>query len=330
VPEIREDVATGRRVIIAPERAARPQGFAAEGSEVVCPFCVGQEHLTPHETFAIGPPDRQKDQPPWTVRIVPNKYPALVSQALVAGPPATNEIAALGHHEVVIETPRHLTRFSELSLAEAIDVFTAYRDRLAALAAEGGHRFGLVFKNCGAEAGATLPHLHSQLMALPAVPVVMSQKLSRSAAFEQQSGGCLWCDMLARELADGRRIVAENDHFVAFCSFAGRFPYEMCILPRQHASRFTDCSDPVLASLAQLMRDLVGRLEAKPETSAYNYWIHTLPFDTNVSDHYHWHVEIVSRMTTVAGFEWGSGWFINPVCPEDAARLLRNQEGWEG
>ncbi len=328
MPEIRKDVATGRRVIIAPERAARPQGFAADTSSDACPFCAGQEQQTPHEIFAIGPQDRVPDQSPWSLRIVPNKYPALVPHTSGDTLIEAGAIAAVGKHEVVIETPRHLTRFGDLSIAEAINVFTAYRDRLDAIANEDSHPFGLVFKNSGPEAGATLPHLHSQLVALPEVPIATNEKLRRSAEFKQQSGCCLWCDMLAKELADGRRIVAENEHFVAFCSFAGRFPYEMCVLPRNHETQFTQTCDTSLASLGNIMRDLIGRLEVNDQTANYNYWIHTLPFDTIEADHYHWHIEIVSRMTTVAGFEWGSGWFINPICPEDAAQILRSRESW--
>jgi UDPglucose--hexose-1-phosphate uridylyltransferase len=266
----------------------------------------------------------------WLVRVVPNKYPAVTADAAayptcqpLSTAAAADPIPGFGRHEVIIESPRHLSSLSQLSSAEAELVFTAYRDRVRRLKAEGGYRYVQIFKNFGAAAGASLEHVHSQLLALPGVPEVVHQELISSEEYFVRHRRPLLVDLIEHELAQGTRIVAQSPRFVAFCPFASRFGYELWVAPRGHQSRFEAVEDGELGELARLLRDCAGCIERTIGAAAYNYFLHTQPFDTPAHDHYHWHIEIIPRLTKVAGFEWSTGCFINPYPPELAAAHLR-------
>jgi UDPglucose--hexose-1-phosphate uridylyltransferase len=230
----------------------------------------------------------------------------------------------LGQHEVVVESAEHLQSVTELSNSQFADVVLVYRDRLQSLAKDPRLVSGLVFKNMGADSGATLEHVHSQIVALPAVPERLKIELTGAAQRCEQHGTCAFCAMLENELADGVRVVAGNGSYVAFCPYAARMPYETWILPRRHGSHFEQISAAAAADLADLLRQVIGAVEDVSDGGAYNYVIHSAPFDMPAADHYHWHVEVIPRLTRVAGFEWGTGWHINPVTPEEAAQRLRN------
>jgi UDPglucose--hexose-1-phosphate uridylyltransferase len=328
--EFRQDPLSRRWVIIGGERAGRPNEFVEAATRAVglfCPFCGGHEPETPDAIATYGGNGKAK----WLVRVVPNKYPALTTNngALSTRQPlatiqGADSIPGFGCHEVIIESPRHVASLSELTDAEAEATFVAYRDRLCQLKADGRYRYVQIFKNAGPAAGASLEHVHSQLIALPSVPEAIQQELAGSDDYFRQHGRPALLDLLNQEAAAGNRIVAQTDHFVALCPYASRFPYEVWIAPCRHQPRFEDAEAGELGELSRLARDVIGRIERAIGPVAYNYFLHTQPFDMPAYDHYHWHIEITPRLLKVAGFEWGTGCFINPYPPEAAAAHLRS------
>jgi UDPglucose--hexose-1-phosphate uridylyltransferase len=329
MPELRKDPIVDRWVIVAPERARRPIQLAAEPRlepTGPCPFCEGNERETPHEILALRAESTCADQPGWRVRVVPNKFPALAMQTSAAsgsGGQFDERRDGLGIHEVIVESPRHLRTLTELSALELRDVFWVYRQRLAALADDQRLAHAVIFKNMGAAAGATVEHVHSQLIATPLVPPAVAERLAGSQRFWRECGRCVFCQLIDEALSDRERLVVESPRFVAFCPFAARFPYETWLLPRQHAAHFHTLAEGDLAELASVARRVLCALEAVLPQPAYNYAIQSAPFDSSAPDHYHWHMEIIPRVTNVGGFEWASGLFINTVPAEEAAARLR-------
>lgn len=311
MPELRQDPTSGRWVIIAEGRSGRPQEFSAPASNPVsrCPFCAGNEALTPDEisAYPTGQPDAA-----WQVRVVPNMYPAVQWDTSVAG-----------SHEVIVESPRHITSLTDLSEEHARLVFAVYQKRLRALGQDERLRYGLVFKNSGGNGGASLEHLHSQLLATEFVPPEIQLEAAKAGEYRVLNQRCLICDLLADEL-QGNRVVADDEHFVAFCPYASRFPYEMWVVPKTHEESFEKTNSDRVNALGALMLSLLKKLEACLGSCAYNYWIHTAPFRLSPHDDFHWHIEIAPRVSKLAGFELGGGCFINPVDPDRAADCLRN------
>lgn len=327
--EFRHDPLSRRWVIIGGERNGRPNEFveaATRATGISCPFCAGHEKETPPTIASYGANGHGK----WLARVVPNKYPAVAaaptagstSDYRINGYPAS--MPGFGTHEVIIESPRHIASLSELTDAELLAVFTAYRDRLAQLKSQRQFRYVQIFKNVGPAAGASLEHVHSQLLALTSVPEVVQQELAASGEYFSEHKRSLLLDMLEGELASGERVIATTPNFVAFCPYASRFGYEVWVAPRRHQPRFEDVEAGELSELSLLMREIISRIEGAAGRVAYNYFLHTQPFDMPAYDHYHWHIEIVPRLTKVAGFEWSTGCFINPYAPEAAASHLRS------
>jgi UDPglucose--hexose-1-phosphate uridylyltransferase len=330
MPELRQDPITARWVVFSPGRSARPHDFepaVARRTGMICPFCEGHEDRSPAEVYALRPTGSAPNRPGWRVRVVPNKFPALEPTRGELNPLPIEAGGARepgwGIHEVIVESPRHLATTTELSESELADVLAVYRQRLGTLAATADVRYGLVFKNVGLAAGASMEHLHSQLIGMPIVPSDVTEKLSGAEQYLARHGQCAWCQMVGSALAERGRLVAEVGEFVAFCPFAARFPWETWIVPRLHASHFHRIEQSSLAQLAQLTRQVIESLERVIPGLAYNYIIHSAPFDTHALDHYHWHMEIIPRVARIAGFEWATGCFINPVLPELAAERLR-------
>ena len=328
--QLRRDPLLGFDVVVAEGREDRPQQWKASipaPSAMRCPFCGGHEDATPHERLVLpGNLSRTSDHLPWEVRVLPNIFPSL-SPNFPDEAASTDDFyqtrSASGVQEVIVESPEHVTSFSRLPDRNAVLTFQAYQMRLNALREEGRCRYVQLFKNNGPAAGASLEHAHSQLMATKVVPPIVQHELNASHEYFQRTGRSFWSDLIERELADGSRIVYADDNLVAFCPYASRLPLEMCILPRQPQADFGDANSTLLEQLALLLKSLVGRMEKALNFPAYNYLIHTLPFDTFPADHYHWHVEVLPRVTVRAGFEWGTGLYVNPVSPERAAQLLR-------
>ena len=334
MPEYRQDTLTGRIVIVAEERAARPHQFdiTDKSYQGMCPFCEGNEALTPCETAAFRHADSRPNSPGWRVRVVPNKYPAVVPgdvspvlrdhSFLHTG----GKTDGIGQHEVVIDTSRHVLSVSELTPAEAADMLAMYRLRLQALRTDSRWAYVQIFKNVGAAAGASLPHSHSQLVAMPFIPPSLRSILQRSV----ESQRCVWCERLQSELLSGERIVEETEHFVALCPFVSRFAGEIEIYPKNHEPGFDQVNISALDELAGLFRRTVIRLEKAvfwmKNSLAYNIVLNTEPFQYDagdVSSCFHWHFSILPSLARAAGFEWGTGLHINPISPEQAAQRLR-------
>src|SRR6185437_6162314 len=232
-------------------------------------------------------------------------------------------MSGIGAHEVIIECPHHEVSMARLPVELIREVFWAYRDRLVDLKNDPRLVYGMIFKNVGAAAGASLEHSHSQLIVTPIVPVSVQEEMTGSLEFHNYRGRCIYCDMVQQELSFEKRIVLDTPHFTAFCPYASRFPFETWILPKNHSSHFENIPKPGVDDLGSVLRQVLNKLEVALDSPAYNYIIHTAPFDHQELPHYHWHIEIIPRLTKVAGFEWGSGFYINPVLPEDAAGFLR-------
>lgn len=329
VPELRTDPISGRWVIIATERAARPTDFSTPPADVddpaVCPFCPGREERTPPEIFAIREPDTAPNSPGWHVRVVSNKYPALRIEGTTT--PSTVGIFTrtdgVGAHEVIIEATDHHTHLGLLPVHHVAAVVGAYLQRYRDLDGDERFQYALLFRNHGRTAGASLSHPHSQLIALPVIPKRAAEELHAAQHYFGLNGICVFCHLIQQERATGERVVFENDRFVALQPYAARFPFETWILPKEHKASFGDLTEPEVVDFAEILRTTLHALHACVDNPPYNYIVHSAPYNGYPRHFYHWHLEIMPRLTQVAGFEWGSGFFINPVVPEDAARFLR-------
>jgi UDPglucose--hexose-1-phosphate uridylyltransferase len=331
--ELRRDPISGRWVIIAAERAKRPRQLGAANDPTPaepCPFCAGNEALTPPEVWAARAANSEAGQPGWRVRVVTNKYPALVcdQQSNFGGDDFYQTQAGQGVHEVIVECPDHVTNMAELDEDHVTDILRAYRERLGALRRDPRWRYLLVYKNQGDRAGATFEHLHSQLVALPNVPREARDELAGAQAHFAATGRCIYCEIIERELADGRRVLFDHDDFIAFCPFASRFAYETWILPSDHRAIFEASSATELSQCARALREVIRRLNRALDNPPFNYFIHSLPADGSAPESYHWHLEILPQLSRAAGFELGTGSNINGVAPEAAAKLLRDGFGY--
>jgi UDPglucose--hexose-1-phosphate uridylyltransferase len=330
-PEFRRDPVSGRWVVIAPERSRRP--MALEGAEPrhrvglearACPFCAGRECDTPNEVFAIREPGTAADSPGWQLRVVPNMYPAVRAvEGATEDAGLFQSLPGFGRHEVVIESPEHVANPALLPDDLFRDVFIAYRERVRSFAAEPVLQYVSVFKNVGAEAGASLGHCHSQIVAMPLIPSEIEHELNATARHFARTGRCVFCELIDAELAAKVRVVAETPNLVALAAYAARFSHETWVLPKRHASRYEDVSDDLAAELAQLMKRLVTALDRVLTEPAYNWYLHAAPLRSAELPHYHWHFEVMPRTARPAGLEWGTGCFVNPVLPETAAEQLR-------
>lgn len=323
-----------------------------------CPFCRGQENETP-PAVAVYPADRSdvhaKD-PAWLVRVVPNKFPAVNGVHSLRFPSMTgvecgngiqgeSELQGIessdedsktgidlfharhvtGAHEVIIESPKHLCSLTQLDRPSCALIFRAYRDRLLHWNQSVDIAYSVVFKNVGLDAGASLVHTHSQMIATNILPTDVKRAIERMELYERTENACLFCRMVTDELLENVRVVAETSDYIAFCPFASRLPSLVTVVPRKHQSAFEDTSDECLEQLAWLVHRLLRSIEICYPQAAYNYVLHTAPKGCRQSPAFHWRMEIFPRLTRVAGFEWGSDCFINPLPPELAASRLRNQ-----
>ena len=331
MPELRKDPVIGRWVIVATERAKRPTTFVKteeQRSEGFCPFCPGNEVYTPPEVLSYRPPNSQKDKPGWWVRVIPNKFPALgvEGQPRRVGEGMFDKMNGIGAHEVIVETPEHNLPIADMPETQVQEIIWAYRDRTIALHKDPRFRYVLIFKNHGRDAGATLDHAHSQIIALPIVPKRVQEELAGSSRYYDYKERCVFCDIIHQELKDNVRIVAENDFFLSFLPFASRFPFETCIIPKQHESYFNDIQKNGVIALSKILRLTLRKIHLALQAPDYNYIIHTMSFENGPAPFYHWHIEIMPRLTKVAGFEWGTGFYINPTPPEEACRYLAEIE----
>lgn len=332
-PQLRRDPITGRWVLIAPQRAQRPINLAGHapthrtnGGRHPCPFCPGQEADTPHEVYAVRDPDTVPDGPGWHLRVVPNMYPAVRADVAVFSPVAAggfDAVPAFGTADVLIECAQHFDAPTQMSDEQLGAVFRAYRWRLRALADDTRLAHVSVFKNVGAEAGASLDHSHSQMIATPVVPELLQTELTCAAAHFERTGRCVFCTLVRDELADGARVVARSPRFVIVTALAPRFAYEMWLLPVTHEPCYEGLTDADSNELAALLKRVLVALDRVQNAPAYNWFLHTAPLRTGELPHYHWHLEVLPRTARPAGLEWGFGCHITTVAPEHAAAELR-------
>jgi UDPglucose--hexose-1-phosphate uridylyltransferase len=334
VSAFRRDPLNGGWVIIATERGKRPSDFGSvrsERSTGPCVFCTGREWETPPEVMAYRSPDSQPDGPGWQIRVVPNKFAAVgPDERLVRQDDALfASMSGVGMHEVVIETPEHDAHLCDLSVEHITDVLAAYRDRARAMMDDQRIQYVQIFKNWGSVAGASLEHSHAQIIALPIVPRYVHEQLSAARAHRELTGRCLICDIVREELVRQERVVSVTPDFVAIAPYASRFPFEVHIYPRRHESDFVGASDPLLESMARMLKEVLFGLRIALLDPPFNFMIRTRPRVVSGErlgggDKFHWHLEIIPRLTQVAGFEWGTGFYINPTPPEQAAQFLRD------
>lgn len=340
MPELRRGPIGNRWVIIAPERAKRPSDFASPEQEAngmtpeKCPFCAGNEDKTPPEIYRASTADGS-----WQVRVVPNKFPAMhdypeLGRSAVDG--FYDRMNGVGTHEVIIESPEHEKGIPDLPLEDVKTIVDTYALRLQELKKKDWYRYILLFKNHGKRAGASLSHPHSQIIATPIVPQLMRHELQRARAYYEKKERCLLCDVMVMEIQSGKRIIEETEEFVAFAPYASRFPFEITIMPKKHAHDFADICDEQRREFARILKSTLYRLKKLLGDPPYNLVLHNSPnpiprpgkpgYWATLQYDYHWRVSIIPRLTTVAGFEWGTGFYINPMPPEDAARYLKEVE----
>lgn len=336
-PEFRRDPLHHTWVVFAPERQRRPQDYlpAVLQSGALDPFAEGNERLTPPEVYAVRKERSKANGPGWRVRVVPNRYPAMRIEGQLEAVPVGlyDRLSGIGAHEVIIETPNADLALEDLSVSAITEIFASYRERIIDLDKDQRFQHIYIFKNVGPSAGASLSHAHSQLVALPLVPPFVEGKLVRAREHFQIKQRSLFSDILHIERTDGSRLVAENDGYVLFCPYASRFPFEMAIFPKRHHSEFISCTTNELQDLAEILRFAVQRLNAVLEKPGYNLLLHMAPLRRPSTERfasarfdYCWHLEIVPRFHSLAGFEIGLGAYINTVYPEEAARSLRGEE----
>ncbi len=343
MPEFRQDLTSGQWVIIATDRAKRPETFAGKKAQPEarleppshkenCPFCMGNETMTPPEVMALGRDNGAPDTPGWRVRVVPNKFPAVEPKGAPEaeqrpGEAIFRDMSGYGVHEVLVETPEHNRHPGALDQEQMELVVESYYQRCLFMSRDRNLRFAQVFRNHGREAGASIEHPHSQLIALPIVPPVVKQELQRSYNYYLNTEGCPYCHALAEEMEYGNRLVADNRFFSAYVPYAARLPFEIWIIPKQHQSSFLEVNEQEIPGLASIMGTVLGRLSKALKDPPYNYYLHSAPLRAAGLPHYHWHIVIIPKLTTVAGFEMGSGVYINVTVPEQAAEYLREKGG---
>ncbi len=327
MPELRHNVLTREWVIIATERAKRPEDFIKRKKEkktlpayvATCPFCPGNEKLTPPETYVV--PDTSS----WRVRVTPNKFAALSYQGerrrSIQGIRRT--VTGVGIHEVIVETPDHSKTTALLEDAQVETVLQTYLNRFMFASRDPRVEQVTIFKNHGEAAGTSLEHTHSQMIAAPVITAQLRDRLINALKHFDEFGECIFCRVLDQELKESTRIVYESEHFVAFVQYAALSPFSMLVMPRRHMACFSEITDAEAADLARNLRRTLGKLYYGLDDPDFNYSVRTAPTEYAGVKYYHWYVSIIPRLTKMAGFELGSGMFINVSLPEENASFLR-------
>ena len=339
--ELRWDPLKNNWVIITKGRGRRPQDFLQQRRKLemtACPFCTGNEGKTPPEIYAHRPNNSQANQPGWQVRVIPNRFPALRIEGDLdnRAEGLHDRMNGIGAHEVVIEHPDHHKAMADLTVEELSEVLKAYRTRMLDLRKDSRFRYIFVFKNFGIEASANVPHSHSQLIAVPLIPPLVATELATCREHFQRKERCLICDLLDQERQTRDRVVHDDGNFLVYAPFASSFPFELMVAPLEHSHDFTLQTDQQLLLLADTLRETLGRLRASLRDPPFSFILHSAPpmhlrwgrpdYWASLPSDYHWHIEIAPKLTNVAGFEWGTGFHMNPTPPEEAAEFLRNAE----
>ncbi|EKE02146.1 MAG: hypothetical protein ACD_20C00419G0009 [uncultured bacterium] len=337
MPEMRRDPITKNWVIIATERAKRPEkpSFTKDvkeediAHEKNCFFCSGNETSTPPEVLAYRHYNSKPDGPGWNMRVVPNKFAALNLEQefhIKQDNPLQINSYATGSAEVVIESPHHTKDLSQLRIDQIADVLRAYKDRYITLSQENSIKYILMFRNHGINAGTSISHPHSQIIATPVIPLKISEEFTGANDYFESTSRCVYCDMIKMETKERSRIIYENEHFISFAPYASRTPFETWIMPKFHSAKYQDLNEEQILYLSEVWKATLYKIYKGLDNPPYNYYIHTSPTQKNTDRYYHWHVELIPKLTIAAGFELGTGMYINIAIPEDCAEYLREIE----
>ncbi|OGC35493.1 galactose-1-phosphate uridylyltransferase [candidate division WOR-1 bacterium RIFOXYB2_FULL_48_7] len=331
MPQLRQNPATKEWVIIATERAKRPEDFGRgivpvnANEKEKCPFCPGRESQTPAERLAFRPYGSRPNSPGWWVRVIPNAFPALL-------PIGNNErqkcddfysyMEGMGMHEVIIESPEHEAALATMDQKQVEEVFLAYRQRYLELASDKRYEMVILFKNYGPAAGTSLYHPHSQIVAIPITPLHIRNRIEQAMHYFDDNGTCVYCDMISKEKKTGERLVLESDNYIVFEPFASRSPFETMIAPKKHSSSFENITTEATKELASVVRQTLAKIRRALNNPDYNLLFRSAPVHEQNVEYFHWHIQILPRVSAVAGFELGSGIYINTMIPETAAKFL--------
>ncbi|UCD35993.1 MAG: galactose-1-phosphate uridylyltransferase [Nitrospiraceae bacterium] len=325
--ELRQDPTTFDWVIMSKERAKRPHDFVKKGRnsrllpdhDENCPFCPGNEARTPEARAVYG------EGSAWRIRVVENKYAALTPKGDTAREEQGlfRKTDGYGGHEVIIETPLHNQCIPFMSDEQVVQIIRAYRDRAISLKQDRNIKVIIIFKNHGESAGTSLEHPHSQVVASPIVPPLIRRRYEIATQHYDNTGRCLYCDLLFDEVKAGERVIRETEYFVALHPYASRYPFETWIMPKVHSSSFSKIVDIETSDLARILKEVLIRLSEGLDNPDYNMIIHTAPVDDEHKTYFLWHIQIIPRLTLAAGFELGSGIYINTALPEETAAFMR-------
>ncbi len=338
MPELRRDPVVGYWTIISTERSRRPVEYHSSPvtEERSCPFCEGRESETPNEIYAVREPGTPPNGPGWRARAILSKMPILAEPdgSDRFGRGIYDLMEGVGKHEIIVESPRHRHSLDELEVSEIEAVIQVYAERLNELGKDPRFIYALLFKNHGLISGSArdvIRHTRSQLIAMPITPKRLKEELESARSYFERRERCVFCDILRQESQEAARVVSENKRFFAFCPFASRSPFEVWILPKMHCPDFGRLEAAAFADLALILKQCLFKIRALLQDPPYNMVLHTAPYRHSkkqgywktLEDDFHWYWQITPRLTRDAGFEWGTGIYINPTPPEDAALLLR-------
>ncbi|MGL1935498.1 MAG: galactose-1-phosphate uridylyltransferase [Fibrobacterales bacterium] len=326
--EFRQNVTTGEWVIISKERAARPEDFkcslsterdSLSGYDADCPFCKGNEHKATEKTHQIG------DDHNWTIRVFPNKFAALNTQADPKRVSNGMHLKAGGYgiSEVIVESPLHNANPALMSACHIKDILSAYKERYTTIASDSNISMVSIFRNHGPTAGASLNHPHSQIIGSMVSTTAINEQINYARRASNTWGTCVYCDLITFELEEKERIIAESDYFIAISPYASRSPFETRIYPKRHQSQYNEISSEEIVDLAAVLKSVLGKLYVCLDNPDYNYIIRSMTTKDGGVPYYHWYVVIIPKISTVAGFEIGSGIYINTAVPEMCAQALR-------
>jgi len=339
MPELRQNPISKDWVIIAPERRKRPDQFRHHTvqkkistpdreEKAQCPFCPGNEEICGKAVLAYHEEPGEDAQPKWTLRVVQNKFPALVegieTSRITEG--AGNffiKMNGVGYHEVVIEHPEHFQTIATMPCQSVESIISSYIERYQALIQKPTVELITIFRNSGPGAGTSLRHPHSQIIASPIIPIHIRHMVEEAVRYFDTTGRCIYCTMIEQEKISGKRIISETDHFIAFAPFFSRSPFETWILPKKHRASFAKICPNEKKDLARVLIDMLQRLYHGLDDPDYNYMIHSAPYQEDPADYYHWHLQILPKLYKVAGFELGSGIYLNSASPEENAKYLQ-------
>jgi UDPglucose--hexose-1-phosphate uridylyltransferase len=327
--EFRKDITTNEWVIMARERVKRPIDFEISKNKKIvknyiddCPFCLGNERLTPPAIKIYK--DNSKSSI-WKIRVIPNMFPAVSSEEGLESNLINNyfeTISGYGFHKVIIESPFHDVTFTSMDYSELKSIIYSYRDMYKILSKK-PVKYIMIFKNHGASAGASIDHIHSQIIAIPIISEHLKRKFEIASNCFNRLNICIYCSMIKKELELEKRIIFKNDGFVAFHPYASLYPFEVWILPRYHKASFGNIEDVEVEEFAKILQEVLSKIDRALGQPDFNYFIETAPIDKEISNYLHWYLRIIPRIWNIGGFELGSGIYINTHIPEITAEYLR-------